>query len=927
VCPNITNRGADCFVCSCGGEPCAKGKYGLRGIGANHTCGTCARGQFQDVPGAEGANSCKSCAAATGQVFRDAEPASVSKADCVQIICGTGQQPLLPLVSHMGTEGLQCENCTAGRHKAGRSATSCESCPCGQWQDLPGQGTCGTACAAGTFGNATTGQCENCPSDGFFCLAAQKVPFSRAAHCIPGEHELFAPNATSDRVCAPCAPGTSSNKSNDEENVAECVPCPANTFQPAAGKGFCLPYAVCAKGERVASAPNATADRTCAPCLAMHFSATSNAAVCERCPGGKFQDAQGQPFCETCSEGSVCRADKNTGIVEKQECPAGFSCSGTRVERCVNQISKPTTGKCASCEDKEFANTITNMCAKCPRLRENNSSLALGVVCSGGGIRIEDDIFVVPDGRAISAHAATLRCRELGVCKTAVDNLTFVARTVCQLNTTGLLCGLCEPGSGKAAGHCVPCPSADVQALVTWVFVLGALGVSLAMTKKSLNPDFEGATVTVIRITISFLFMTGFMSQLQLDWGNVLRQLFNFAKASSGGLPPFIDCAGVSFEMEMAVSQLLPLVVPTLPLVVLGAWALLQRARKRSTAQIWGVDKQHFYTNASVAISYLLWPMFVVQNLRILNCSVEVGEKRFVASALQVQCDVGEHARLKTVAIVELVVFVPTLPALLLYRLRKGCDVSEGSWNRTHLYFLFGGFRPGYAYWEAIVLARKFAVLAIGVFLADNTFGLQVTACMWVVAAATVLQLLCKPYQHRTEERLETLSLGGTTIAMMIGQVIHQADGADGLGYSVLAACQGCVITILLFTMCCFGAFFVGEVLAARRAKKEAKARDNFLAGDGGAAPAADGQGLGAGTTSQNHLPTTGSEFAVANPMELSGAAKASLAQQGSTQSWKDIGVSMVSETGRSGRAAAQRIADSPAAIALPRASSQHCKL
>ena len=88
-----------------------------------------------------------------------------------------------------------------------------------------------------------------------------------------------------------------------------------------------------------------------------------------------------------------------------------------------------------------------------------------------------------------------------------------------------------------------------------------------------------------------------------------------------------------------------------------------------------------------------------------------------------------------------------------------------------------------------MVLARKFLVLAIGVFLANNTFGLQVTACMWVVTAATVLQLLCKPYQHRTEERLETLSLGGMTVAMMIGlfssafafqQSSHFPTGSDG---------------------------------------------------------------------------------------------------------------------------------------------------
>ena len=97
---------------------------------------------------------------------------------------------------------------------------------------------------------------------------------------------------------------------------------------------------------------------------------------------------------------------------------------------------------------------------------------------------------------------------------------------------------------------------------------------------------------------------------------------------------------------------------------------------------------------------------------------------------------------------------------------------------------------------------------------------MQVAAAMWVMAAATVLQLLCKPYEHTTEERLEALSLGGMTVAMMIGQLILQADGASGLGTMGLAVCQGCVIAILMFTMCCFLAFFAREVYTAHRDKK-----------------------------------------------------------------------------------------------------------
>ena len=355
-----------------------------------------------------------------------------------------------------------------------------------------------------------------------------------------------------------------------------------------------------------------------------------------------------------------------------------------------------------------------------------------------------------------------------------------------------------------------------------WSFVFVALIVSLAMTKKSLRPDFQGATMTVLRIALSFLMMTGFLATLQLDWGSLSRQLFNIAKASSGGMPPFTDCAGISFETEIVVSLLLPLVGPAVAAAQLAAWFLYQRARQRQTALIMGESKKHFFINACVAMSYLLWPLVVMQCLRVLNCSVAVGDRRYVASSLGTQCGVGAHAQLRVAAVAELVTVLPALPAFLLYRLRK-FDVSEGSWNGKHLFFLYGGFRAGYEYWEAVVLARKFAVLAIGVFLADNAFGLQVTAVMWVMAASTTVHLLCQPYQHATEQWLETLSLGGMTAALMIGQLILQAESERGLGETGLAVCQGCVATILLSTTFCFFAFFVSEIRKGRRAKREAK--------------------------------------------------------------------------------------------------------
>ena len=308
VCPNATNSaggdGSDCFVCDCGSEPCAKGEFGRWMPGSGHMCTTCPRGTFQDVLGAEGTNSCKSCRDATDKRFHDSDPGSSDIADCVAVLlnrfCGAGQ-------SAVNTAFGFCENCTAGRFKGGNNTRPCESCPCGQWQSLPGQGTCGSMCAAGTFGSAETGRCEPCPPVGFFCVKAQKIPFALAARCIPGERELFAPNTTADRVCVPCAPGTFSNVSN----ALSCSACGADEFQPSGGQAFCTRHVVCAAGERQSTAPTAVSDRGCALCVPGTFSNTSNAPACFACGTGQFQPVGGSSFC---TRHTVCVAGERSTV-------------------------------------------------------------------------------------------------------------------------------------------------------------------------------------------------------------------------------------------------------------------------------------------------------------------------------------------------------------------------------------------------------------------------------------------------------------------------------------------------------------------------------------------------------------------------------------------------------------------------------------
>merc|ERR1712185_221169 len=163
-------------------------------------------------------------------------------------------------------------------------------------------------------------------------------------------------------------------------------------------------------------------------------------------------------------------------------------------------------------------------------------------------------------------------------------------------------------------------PAGHAQVAIMLAFALACTALCLLMTKKSLQSelDLDTATVSVLRIGLNFLMMTGFLAALQLDWGSVLRSIFNVAKASSGGLPPLMACAGVSFEAEMTFSLLLPLLVPCVPALMLAFWAMSKRARGRAIvgSRILGADKLHFFLNSSIAVASLLWPALVVQVLR-----------------------------------------------------------------------------------------------------------------------------------------------------------------------------------------------------------------------------------------------------------------------------------------------------------------------
>jgi hypothetical protein len=405
-------------------------------------------------------------------------------------------------------------------------------------------------------------------------------------------------------------------------------------------------------------------------CHTGHFSNETNAASCGRCPRGKYQNAAGQPFCETYTEGFAYSTNNRTGLVEQRQCPAGKSCSGERIETCVNQISNTATGKCISCEDKFFANADTNECVACP-LRANGTSVAAsgasssstnrpsslvatGVRCESGAISVEPDFWVVGSHEgpvALGPGMRVLRCRGRGVCGTTRVAGSMAVRTACTGNTTGGLCGACAAGTARLSqgASCEACSADSAGAALV---LLGALLVFGVLYRQCIKFALKNArrgrkspfmTFSVIKIATTFLFQTSLLSSWQLDWGALLTFLFQVNNAVASGDPTTMatpQCFGLDLHRKMQLLFAAPFVVLLLPLPMLLKARLgsggQHHSRLAAAATVFGVPRRDAYPAAVLVGWWLLYPAVLSHCISSL-LTLRVGGREYALADLSVE--------------------------------------------------------------------------------------------------------------------------------------------------------------------------------------------------------------------------------------------------------------------------------------------------
>lgn len=220
---------------------------------------------------------------------------------------------------------LQCDNCPVGQYSVGYATLTCTPCLGGQTTEGIGsdsQADCATICGLGQFYNTNTSACTLC-NIGFY---QDQV----------GQFQ-----------CKPCSRGyiTISNGSTSASSCAEgcdsgyellvngtCVPCALGTYRQSGTNQLCVP---CPSGYTTPFIASTSSSNCSVLKCPAGSRANATVTVCELCPVGQYQPLSNQRQCESCPVNyTTAQAGSLASSDCQRFCPSGYEVSSTQCVAC-----------------------------------------------------------------------------------------------------------------------------------------------------------------------------------------------------------------------------------------------------------------------------------------------------------------------------------------------------------------------------------------------------------------------------------------------------------------------------------------------------------------------------------------------------------------------------------------------------------------
>ena len=649
-------------------------------------------------------------------------------------------------------------------------------------------------CDNGKYSNNRAIQCISCPK-GKYNFGTYDDEHKSCLNCDIGTfNELIG----SDNInnCLNCPLGKFSNMIGLNNSIG-CNSCNVGKYNEILGSTKMSDCIDCPAG-KLRQFVAGTSINDCVDCTTGYFS-NSGSFECKECLAGKYNNINGNNICLDCIAGMY---NNNTKSVICNECPD-------------NSESNIKFSICECIKGTYMTSREPLVCNTCP----------LNFECFKGST-IETIIVVPTFWRANSTTLHTERCKKAYNCPGGILNTS--SNDLCNIGHTGPICDVCLDGWAKNEGKCFKCMTDENIIARSYTFTILfplIIAAIIFFMIKTANPSSSTAQKEplsgVIKIFMNYAQIFTLASSFEINWPKIILILFDRTKEFSSPRISFYssDCTiGWDYYTKLLAYMLLPLGYILIVTLILSIYTFVfyKKNRNKVIALEKWKDKRKYYLNnpepmiffkswmcTSILIGlFLAWPTIIKQSLSIIPCK-KYGNMYYLLQDLSIECYTTEHYIYSIMSSIFLVIYgfiVPILAFLLIRTKRFSLyDFNSKYEMPGPLSFLFLGYREQVWYYEFIVMAKKYVLILITVFLKEYSRYQMISASLFI-QASFFIHVFLRPYDGITNygilcNKLESISLLALVVTLNSGLFFGTIDQQYDIGFFEM------VLIGILFTM------------------------------------------------------------------------------------------------------------------------------
>lgn len=520
---------------------------------------------------------------------------------------------------------------------------------------------------------------------------------------------------------------------------------------------------------------------------------------CVPCSVGRFAPERGMSDCVSCD--SVGGYANVNGSSRCSPCPAGTA-------RTVGSAAVDVS----ECVCKENYYTLDGpgvACSVCPE----------GAVCPGGAL----PPYPLPGHwSASSMPSLALPCHAVDA-----DDCVGGSNYSCAVGTRGRMCAECEEGYYSFGIDCYECPPEGSAArwVVTYGGIAGVVLLWIVVNAAAGNQD-------VLDLALLLAQIINHVQYFRLQWPDSLRFItvvFTFLNFDVGFLTPKCEVPSWTFLHSYGLQFMLPLLWAAVSLLLTGfAWLHMRAYRARdkdgrprypaqARALRWCVPCLHQprtrrgfretvdgHIRRNLVLVIVIYNTLSKQAFDAFVCVELPDGTSFVSFIPDVTCGSGRHSEMTAISVLAVIVYVIGIPLsvyFILWHGRKHNLLRDERYLRRYGQ-LYRRYSPSVlGYYEVVLLARRAGISIVLAVFQRQPYK-QVLAGIVVMTLALVVHFKLMPFNRRTANLVDGLSIGVTLFYIVCGALFEAGvDFADELAVIVEFAVWGAVVVCACVTV------------------------------------------------------------------------------------------------------------------------------